>query len=191
MHGIVLQLPLPQTLSLQLLRIVSTISPQKDVDRLNSVTSQSDTQVPCVAAAIEHMIDHYSIDVRGRTVAVISGSFLVRQPVVHVFTRLGATVKHASNIDTRVTLGADILACAIGIPKCLRKEHVGEDAIIFDVGISVGPSGSVEGDADLEDISVHAAKITPVPGGVGPVTVAVMLDNLYHCFISSNTFIKS
>lgn len=185
LHGIVLQLPLPPALSPSFYRIIDSISPSKDVDCLTAIGPTGLTgeqRSPCVSAAIGELIDHYGIDVKGKLAVITGSSFLVGKPVRHFLEQRGARVELCTLHSQFLTRSADVLVCATGTPRLFTREDIKEGAVVFDVGISVVAKGCVQGDVDLEDVFSKVSGITPVPGGVGPVTVAVMLRNLYSCY---------
>lgn len=183
LHGIVLQLPLPAALAAAFPRAVARIAAAKDVDCLATIGQPGGaTALPCVSAAVGEMIDRYGLQVAGRRVVVAGAGFLVGRPVRALFEQRGARVESCTAQSRALTREADILVCATGTPRLFGREDVKEGAVVFDLGISVLAGGRVAGDVDLEDVLAKVSRITPVPGGVGPLTVAVMLRNLYNCY---------
>lgn len=189
-HSILVQLPLPSHLNQD--QIIGAIAPHKDADGLHPLNQgllsrmkswkeieQSGIPLPCTPYGIIHMILKEKIEVAGKHVVVVGRSTLVGKPVSQLFLSLDATVTIAhsrtKNLSDVCRL-ADILVAAIGQPKAIGKNAVKNGAVVIDVGISRTSQGIV-GDVDFESVKDVASRITPVPGGVGPMTVAMLLKN--------------
>jgi len=180
--GILLQLPLPKGLNER--NIISRISPLKDVDgltetNLGKLFSGNTLVAPCTAKGIIDMLDAYNIEIEGKHAVVIGRSLLVGKSVSMLLQEKNATVtmchSRTKNLS-EITKQADILVVAIGKPKFVTADMVKDDAVVIDVGINRLESGLV-GDIDFESVKEKASHITPVPGGVGPMTIAELLRN--------------
>ena len=180
--GILLQLPLPK--GLDEVRLLECISPKKDVDALTDVNlgklfAGKNIIAPCTATGIIDLLDEYSIDIQGKHVVVVGRSLLVGKSVSMLFEQRNATVTlcHSKTVDLRAMCKqADILVVAIGKPKFITEDMVKEGAVVVDVGINRLETGLV-GDVDFENVKDKCSYITPVPGGVGPMTIAELLKN--------------
>ncbi len=182
--GILVQLPLPGDLDSE--AIVERIDPAKDVDGLHPcslgklVLGKRGLR-PCTPSGILRVLDHYGIGTTGSRVVVVGRSFLVGRPLALMLSERGAdatvTVAHSRTEDLPAeTIDADILVAATGAPGLITSEHVKTGAAVIDVGISRTDQGLV-GDVDFESVVETAGAITPVPGGVGPMTRAMLLVN--------------
>lgn len=182
-HGILVQLPLPKHLDSE--RVLLAVSPDKDVDGLHPynigrLTMGSPTFVPCTPAGVMAMLEYHQIPMEGKRAAVIGRSNLVGRPVALLLMHRNATVTvcHSKTVDiAAIGREADILIAAIGKPKFVTADMVREGAAVIDVGINRLPDGSLVGDVDYPEVSKKAGWITPVPGGVGPMTIAMLLRN--------------
>jgi methylenetetrahydrofolate dehydrogenase (NADP+) / methenyltetrahydrofolate cyclohydrolase len=182
--GILVQLPLPEGLDSE--RIVSSIDPAKDVDGLHPhnlglLLLGRPGLRPCTPSGIMRMLEDNGVGVAGKTAVVIGRSFLVGRPLALMMATKGvdATVTMAHSRTphlTEVSRGADILVAAIGVPRMVTAEYVKPGAAVIDVGISRVEDG-LAGDVDFESVREVAGSITPVPGGVGPMTRAMLLVN--------------
>jgi methylenetetrahydrofolate dehydrogenase (NADP+) / methenyltetrahydrofolate cyclohydrolase len=182
--GILVQLPLPGDLDSE--RIVEQIDPTKDVDGLHPhnlglLVLDRPGLRPCTPSGIMRILDYYEIATSGARAVVVGRSFLVGRPLALMLASRGAdatvSVAHSRTTDlASVTREADILVAAVGSPELIGAEHVKQGAVVIDVGINRGESGLV-GDVDFEGVSAVASSITPVPGGVGPMTRAMLLVN--------------
>ncbi len=188
-HGILLQLPLPENLRAKTSEIVDYIVPSKDVDGANSATkgklfNYEEELAPCTPKGIIKLLEFYKVDLRGKEVVIINRSNLVGKPLIFMLLKRNATVSicHTStrDIDTHIK-NADILIVAVGKPKFITKDKIKEGAIIVDVGIN-RVSGNLCGDVDFEGVINKCSKITPSPGGVGPLTVAFLMQNTYLAY---------
>ena len=184
--GIILQLPIPKNLNAQLL--INRISPEKDVDGLsldnmgNLYTGMAGHR-PCTAKGIIKLIDYYNIETKGKHVVIIGRSDLVGKPLsVWLSSKLrNATVTLCNSYTPNlkdICKQADILISAVGLPKLVTADMVKKDAVVIDVGINRDENGKLCGDVDFASVKDVASAITPVPGGVGPMTVAMLIDNL-------------
>lgn len=182
-HGILVQLPLPPHLSLD--AILSAISVQKDVDgfhlyNVGSLLVGNTVFPPCTPFGVVHLLEHENIDVEGRNVVVVGASNIVGKPMAVMLMQRDATVSicHAKTRDlAQFTILADILVVAAGHPNLIVPQMVRKGAVVIDVGINRLPNGQLVGDVDFEGVRAKASHITPVPGGVGPMTVTMLLVN--------------
>ncbi len=187
-NGILVQLPVPKHINED--RIIKAISPLKDVDGFHpqSVGALNIGQpgfVSCTPAGVIELLKRSNIDIDGKECVVVGRSNIVGKPMAALLLRENATVtithSHTKNL-AEVTKRADILVVAIGKPKFITKEYVKEGAVVIDVGIHrMGMTESGKsilcGDVDYEDVLPHVSAITPVPGGVGPMTIAMLMYN--------------
>lgn len=180
--GILMQLPLPKGLDEH--KLIECIAPEKDVDGLTTISlgklfSGHNEIAPCTATGIIDILDNYDIPLQGKNVVVIGRSLLVGKSVAILFEQRNATVTicHSKTINLEeITKKADIVVVAIGKPKYLTANMVKDGAIVIDVGINRLESGLV-GDVDFDSVKDKCSYITPVPGGVGPMTIAELLKN--------------
>ncbi len=197
-HGIIVQLPVPPSLDPQVL--VEAVAPEKDVDGLTSTnlkllwTNSGGGFVPATAKGIQTLLDHYQIPLRGKKITVIGRSVLVGKPAILTMLNRDATVTacHSQTCDLEdSTQTADILIAAIGKPKFITKEHVSPGQTVIDVGINLVSGKNFEeeiegytlvGDVDFESVKDIVGAITPVPGGIGPMTVASLYQNLFTAY---------
>lgn len=180
--GILLQLPLPKGFDES--RLLEIISPDKDVDSLTNLNlgklfAHKNQIAPCTAQGIIDLLDEYNIEMEGKSVVVIGRSLLVGKSVSMLFEQRNATVtmchSKTQNLN-RVCSQADILVVAIGKPKFVTADMVKAGAVVVDVGINRTENGLV-GDVDFDNVKDKCSYITPVPGGVGPMTIAELLKN--------------
>jgi methylenetetrahydrofolate dehydrogenase (NADP+)/methenyltetrahydrofolate cyclohydrolase len=183
-HGILLQLPLPKHLDAN--RAIEHISPLKDVDGLHIASSGALVQVKpgfksCTPYGCMKMLESIGLtDLRGKHAVVLGRSILVGKPMALLLLNANATVTicHSGTADLpAVTRQADILVAAIGKPRFVTAEMVKPGAVVLDVGINRMPDGKLAGDVDFEAVRQVAGYITPVPGGVGPMTITMLLQN--------------
>ena len=183
--GILLQLPLPKGLDEQ--PCINAISPEKDVDGL-TVANQGRTAMnipglrPCTPAGVLALLDHYGISVSGKKAVVLGRSILVGRPIALMLGAKGydatVTMCHSRTPDlAAVCREADILIAAIGKPRFVTADMVKPGAVIIDVGINRGEDGKLCGDVDYDNVAPLASAITPVPGGIGPMTISQLLVN--------------
>ncbi|WP_156290834.1 bifunctional methylenetetrahydrofolate dehydrogenase/methenyltetrahydrofolate cyclohydrolase FolD [Oceanobacillus salinisoli] len=182
-NGILVQLPLPDHISEQ--KVIETINPDKDVDGFHPVNIGrmmigEDTFLPCTPYGILTMLKSRNIQLEGKHAVVIGRSNIVGKPVGQLLLNENATVTycHSRTKDLRnFTTKADILIVAIGKPNVLTAEDIKDGAVVIDVGINRLESGKLTGDVDFESAVSRASYITPVPKGVGPMTIAMLLKN--------------
>jgi methylenetetrahydrofolate dehydrogenase (NADP+) / methenyltetrahydrofolate cyclohydrolase len=182
-HGILVQLPLPAGIRPH--RISDHIVPHKDVDGLHALNFGRLLQGeegfrPCTPAGIVRLLDEYGIEPRGKHVVIVGRSEIVGKPIALLLLERDATVTvcHSRTPDLgAMTRLADIVVVAVGRPHLLKAEMVRPGAVVIDVGVNRLPDGNLAGDADYAAIAPGAAYITPVPGGVGPMTVAMLIQN--------------
>ena len=180
--GILVQLPLPAQISEN--AIVAAIDPRKDVDGLTPINAGllahgDPGLVPCTPAGVMELLAHEGVELEGAEAVVVGRSKLVGVPVARLLLQANATVTvcHSRTRDRDATCRrADVLVAAVGVPRLLGKEAVKEGAVVIDVGVNRLEEGLV-GDVDYEAAAEVAAAITPVPGGVGPMTIAMLLSN--------------
>jgi len=183
--GILLPLPLPAGLDAQ--PCIDAISPEKDVDGLTAV-NQGRTAMsipglrPCTPAGILALLDRYGIATRGKKAVIIGRSILVGRPIALMLSEKGrdatVTICHSRTPDlAAVCREADILIAAIGRPRFVTADMIKPGAVIIDVGINRGEDGKICGDVDYENVAPLASAITPVPGGIGPMTISQLLVN--------------
>ncbi|WP_138434778.1 bifunctional 5,10-methylenetetrahydrofolate dehydrogenase/5,10-methenyltetrahydrofolate cyclohydrolase [Winogradskyella algicola] len=190
--GFIIQLPLPPQINTQ--KVLMAVNPDKDVDgfhptNFGKMALDMSTFIPATPFGILELIDRYGVETKGKHTVVIGRSHIVGRPMSILMGRKGfpgnstvtLTHSHTKNI-TQITSQADIVISALGIPNFLKAEMVKDDAVIIDVGITRVPDDSekgyyITGDVDFENVSKKASFITPVPGGVGPMTIAMLLKN--------------
>jgi len=186
-HGILVQLPLPKHLNETL--IINTISDKKDVDGFHiynkgRLINNLETIVPATPLGVLTLLKEYNIEIKGKHAVVIGRSNIVGRPMAALLLNHDATVtichRYTENLK-QYTLMADIIVCAVGKPNLITADMVKEGAVIIDVGINrLGKK--VVGDVDFENVKDKSSAITPVPGGVGPMTIAMLLSNLLKCY---------
>ncbi|CAD5249180.1 Methylenetetrahydrofolate dehydrogenase / Methenyltetrahydrofolate cyclohydrolase [Bosea sp. 62] len=182
-HGILVQLPLPPHHDIQ--AVLRTISIHKDVDgfhlyNVGGLVVGKTIFSPCTPYGVMRMLDHAAIPVEGRNVTIVGASNIVGKPMALMMMARDATVSvcHAKTRDlAQYTILADILVVAAGVPKFIGAQMVRTGAVVIDVGINRDPQGKLQGDVDFDAVRAKASYITPVPGGVGPMTVTMLLVN--------------
>ncbi len=182
-HGILVQLPLPPHIDST--KVIRKLSPDKDVDgfhpeNMGKLFQGEPNLISCTPYGIEKLLDYYNIEIVGKHVVVIGKSNIVGKPAAAVLLNRDATVTiaHLESKDLEsVTKIADILVIAIGDPQFIKKEMIKDGAVVIDVGINRNEDGKIVGDVDFEDVKEKASYITPVPGGVGPMTITMLLWN--------------
>jgi methylenetetrahydrofolate dehydrogenase (NADP+)/methenyltetrahydrofolate cyclohydrolase len=185
-HGILVQLPLPR--HVEAARVLHTVSPAKDVDgfheaNVGALFSGAPRVVPCTPAGVMRLIEAAKIPVAGQRAVVIGRSNIVGKPLALLLLQKDATVTlcHSKTAELeKVAREADILVAAIGRPKLVGAAMVKPGACVIDVGVNRLADGSLAGDVDFEAVKKIAGWITPVPGGVGPMTIAMLLENCLH-----------
>jgi methylenetetrahydrofolate dehydrogenase (NADP+)/methenyltetrahydrofolate cyclohydrolase len=182
-HGILVQLPLPKPLRSE--PILNAMSPDKDVDGLHpfnmgKLLMGEPRFVPCTPAGVLAMLDYYKLPIEGKTAVVVGRSNLVGKPAALLLMHRHATVTvcHSKTPDLAgVCRRGDILVAAMGRARFITGEMVRDGAVVIDVGINRLPDGRLVGDVDFEAVAPKASWITPVPGGVGPMTIAMLMQN--------------
>lgn len=191
-HGILLQSPIPNYLDIN--EAFRTISSEKDVDGFNPVNVgklclNQDTFVSCTPYGIMKMFEAYGIELDGRNVVILGRSNIVGKPLIQCCLNKNATVTvcHSKTKDIKkYTKEADVVIVAIGKAKFLTEDMIKDGAVIIDVGINRNDDGKIIGDVDFENVSKKASYITPVPGGVGPMTIAMLMNNVMKAAIECN-----
>ena len=182
-HGILLQLPLPGGCNED--EAIAAIAPEKDVDgfhpmNLGHLLAGAPTVLPCTPAGVMEILDHYGVELKGAEAVVVGRSRIVGKPLAQLLLARHATVTicHTRTRDLAAhTLRAEVLCVAAGRPQVIKGDMVREGAVVVDVGINRLESGKLVGDVEFESASKRARAITPVPGGVGPMTVAMLMKN--------------
>ncbi len=191
-NGILLQSPIPKHLDID--EAFKEISYKKDVDGFNPVNVgrlllNQDTFVSCTPYGIMKMFEEYKIDLEGKNVVIIGRSNIVGKPLMACCLNRHATVtvchSRTKNLKEK-TKNADVLVSAIGKPNFVTADMVKDGAVIIDVGINRGENKKITGDVDYENVKEKASYITPVPGGVGPMTVAMLMNNVIKATINQN-----
>jgi len=199
-HGILVQLPLPKHINED--AIIEAISPTKDVDgfhpiNVGKMVIGKETLYPCTPHGVVELLKRYDIETKGKHVVVVGRSNIVGKPVANMLLQKKAganavvTVVHSAAKDlASITKQADISIAAIGVPEFIKADMVKDDVVVIDVGVnrvedSTKKSGyKLVGDVDYENVSKKSSFITPVPGGVGPMTIAMLLQNTYLAYLS-------
>ena len=182
-HGVIIQTPYPRHISSEL--VATTLDPAKDVDcitplRMGELFSGLSTFAPATAAAVIQLVDHFQIPIEGARVAVVGRSNTVGKPLAALLIKRNATVSvlHSATLNLdRETRAAEILIVAMGKPRFITAEYVQNGAVVIDVGTNYA-SGELVGDVDYPSVARIASAITPVPGGVGPLTNTMLACNL-------------
>ena len=182
-HGILVQLPLPRHIDEKKIKLA--IKPEKDVDafhpmNVGAIMTGDATYLPCTPAGVIRLLEYYNIDTVGKNCVIVGRSNIVGKPMFHLMLEKNATVtvchSRTENLQD-ITKKADILICAIGKAEFIRGEDIKEGAVVIDVGINRNAEGKLVGDVCFDECFAHASYITPVPGGVGPMTIAMLLQN--------------
>lgn len=190
-HGILVQLPLPQHINDK--KIILAIDPKKDVDGFHPMNtghlwSGRPMMVPCTPAGIMEMFREYHVDLEGKHAVIIGRSNIVGKPIAQLLLDKNATVTltHSRTRNlSEVTKEADILIVAIGQGHFVTKDFVKEGAVVIDVGMNRDENGKLIGDVAFEQVAEVASMITPVPGGVGPMTITMLLEQTYQAALRS------
>ena len=186
-HGILVQLPLPDHIDSQ--KVLLSIDPEKDVDgfhpiNVGKLAIGNALLTPCTPTGIIALLDYYNIEITGKHAVVLGRSNIVGKPVAHLLLQRHATVTicHSKTVNLeQVTRQADILIAAVGRPRFVNSAMVKEGAVVIDVGIN-RVDGKLTGDVDFTPVAEKAGFITPVPGGVGPMTIALLMKNTLKAF---------
>ena len=186
-NAILVQLPLPDHINTQ--DVINAIDPLKDVDGLTSVNQGKlflgqEGLVPCTPKGVMHLFEKYNVDLTGKKALVIGRSILVGKPLSILILNKNATVTiaHSKTKNLKeLCLSSDVIVSSVGKPKIITADMVKEGTIIVDVGIN-RVHGTIVGDVDYLNVCDKCARITPVPGGVGPMTIACLLENVVECY---------
>ena len=181
--GILVQLPLPKHVDTD--KILEVIDPKKDVDGFHAynvgrLVTNLDAYVACTPLGVMKMFEAYNIDLKGQDVCVVGASNIVGKPMAALLLNANATVTvtHIFTKDLKAhTSKADIVIVGVGVPGLIKEDMVKDGAIVIDIGINRIEDGSLVGDVDFPNVSKKCSYITPVPGGVGPMTIAMLLSN--------------
>ena len=190
-NGILVQLPLPKHINEE--KVINSISVTKDVDafhptNVGRIMIGNYNFLPCTPAGIMTLLDYYKVDIEGKKCVIVGRSNIVGKPMALLLLEKNGTVTvcHSRTRNLAdVTKEADILVVAIGRAKFVTAEMVKPGAVVIDVGINRLEDGSLAGDVDFDAVSPLASMITPVPGGVGPMTITTLLDNTVRAFLAS------
>lgn len=190
-NGIIVQLPLPSNFNEGV--IINEIDPIKDVDGLTyqnvgNLVLENEALISCTPLGVMELLKQYNVKLEGKNVCIVGRSNLVGKPLIQLFLQKNATVSicHSKSLDIKkYTKMADILVVAAGHPNLITKDMVKEDAVVIDVGINK-ENNVLCGDVDFKHVSDKASLITPVPGGVGPMTVACLLKNVVKAYLHQN-----
>ena len=183
-HGILLQSPIPSNLDIN--QAFNKINHKKDVDGFNPInvgklSIGEDCFVSCTPAGVIKMLEEYNIEIEGKNVVIIGRSNIVGKPLIQCILGKNGTVTMCHSITKnikQITKNEDILIAAIGKPKFVTQDMIKDGAVIIDVGINRTEDGKLVGDVDFENVKNNASYITPVPGGVGPMTIAMLMTNV-------------
>jgi methylenetetrahydrofolate dehydrogenase (NADP+)/methenyltetrahydrofolate cyclohydrolase len=181
--GILIQLPLPKQIDTT--KLLELVNPSKDVDgfhpyNVGRLTTGLDGFVPCTPLGVMELLAEYNIDPKGKNCVVVGASNIVGKPMAALLLNANATVEicHIFTDDLkRHTLNADMIFVGAGVINLIKEDMVKEGAVIVDIGINRAPNGKLVGDVDYENVANKCSAITPVPGGVGPMTIAMLLSN--------------
>ena len=181
--GILIQLPLPPQIDTT--KLLELVDPSKDVDgfhpfNVGRLVTNLDGFVPCTPLGVMEMLKEYNIDVKGKNCVVVGASNIVGKPMAALLLNAEATVEvcHIHTDDLKKhTLNADMIFVGVGVINLITEDMVKDDVVIVDIGVSRTPEGKLVGDVDFEAVSQKASYITPSPGGVGPMTNAMLLSN--------------
>ena len=181
--GIIVQLPLPKHIDER--RVIESIDPKKDVDafhpeNVGRIMIGDYSFLPCTPAGVMELLAEYKIDVAGKNCVVIGRSNIVGKPQAMLLLHKNGTVTicHSKTKNlAEITRRAEIIVCAVGREMFLTEDMVSDGVVVIDVGMNVKKDGKLTGDVDFENVSKHASFITPAPGGVGPMTRVMLLQN--------------
>ena len=190
--GILVQLPLPQHINKR--KVIETILPEKDVDgfhpiNVGNLSSGNDSKIPCTPLGCLILLKEVEKNLSGKHVVIIGRSNLNGKPMTQLLLRENCTVTitHSKTKDLKSECNkADIIIAAVGKPKFVKGDWIKKNAIVIDVGINKTINGIV-GDVDFDEVAKIAKAVTPVPGGVGPMTIACLLSNTVECFKRANS----
>ncbi len=182
-HGILVQLPLPKHISEE--RVINAISPEKDVDafhpsNVGKILIGNYSILPCTPSGVMSLLEHYGVQLSGKKCVVLGRSNIVGKPMAHLLLERNGTVTvcHSKTQDLEAEIkAADVLVVAIGKPEFVKGDMIKPGAVVIDVGINRGEDGKLLGDVEFSSAFSVASLITPVPGGVGPMTITTLLKN--------------
>lgn len=181
--GILIQLPLPAHIDTT--KLLELVDPAKDVDgfhpyNVGRLVTNLEAFVPCTPLGVMKLLEEYKIDVKGKNCVVVGASNIVGKPMASLLLNAEATVEichiHTDDLK-RHTLNADVILVGVGVINLITEDMVKDDVVIIDIGVSRTPEGKLVGDVDFENVSKKSSYITPSPGGVGPMTIAMLLSN--------------
>ena len=190
--GILMLRPLPKQLDEK--QIENKIDPRKDLDGISPLNlakvyaGDESGYAPCTAEAVIEMLDYAGIDIKGKRVTVVGRSLVIGKPVSMLLMKRNATVTvcHTKTVDMAGTCkNAEILVAAAGSARMIKKEYVADGAVVIDVGINVDDEGNLCGDVDFDQVKEKVSMITPVPGGVGPMTITMLMEQTYQAALRS------
>ncbi len=196
-NGILVQLPLPKQINEY--KILEKILPEKDVDGFHALNVGKLSQgiepsaVSCTPAGIIEILKEYNIDIEGKHAVIVGRSNIVGKPVSYLLLNRHATVTicHSRTKDLEsITKQADILIAAVGKAKFIKEKHIKDNAVVIDVGINRNDQGKLVGDVDFNEVEPKVSHITPVPGGVGPMTIAMLMTNTLRLYKNQREEIK-
>ncbi len=195
-HGILLQLPLPEGFNAD--KLINYIARNKDVDGLTDINlgklyNNKQCLISCTPQGIMKLLEHENIDIEGKNVTIVGRSNLVGKPLIGLMLNKNATVTicHSKTENlSKHTKNAEILVVAVGKKHFIKENMVKEDAVVIDVGINK-EDNKIYGDVDFDKVKTKAKKITPVPGGVGPMTVYELMNNVYEAYKMNKKYTKN
>lgn len=188
-HGILVQTPVPYHLNI--LEIFNRISPNKDVDGFNpenagKLAQGQEAFVPCTPLGIMHILEEYNIEIEGKNCVVVGRSNIVGRPMAQLLINANGTVTvcHSKTKDIeKITKLADVLIVAVGKPHFIKAEMIKDGAVVVDVGINrIAGTNKIVGDVDFENAKDKCSFISPVPGGIGPMTIITLMENLLKAY---------
>jgi methylenetetrahydrofolate dehydrogenase (NADP+)/methenyltetrahydrofolate cyclohydrolase len=192
--GILVQLPLPPHIDTD--AILEVIDPAKDVDgfhpyNVGRIVTKLDAFVPCTPLGVMRMFEHYAIDLRGKDICIVGASNIVGKPMASLLLNADATVTvthiHTQDLAAH-TRTADVVVVGVGVPGLIKADMIKEGAVVIDIGINKLADGRLVGDVDFDAVAPKCAYITPVPGGVGPMTIAMLMENTLKAAQARQTF---
>jgi len=195
-HGILVQLPVPDQVYEP--DVIKAIDPKKDVDGFTAynvgkmfLSAEFEDLASCTPSGVIKMLEYYDIEIEGKEAVVVGHSNIVGKPLSTMLLNRNATVTtchiHTKDLDAH-TKRADILCVAVGKPGLITADMIKDGAVVIDIGITKCEDGKLRGDADFEEVSKKASYITPVPGGVGPMTVACLMENTVNACKRLNNY---
>lgn len=187
-HALLVQFPLPKHINP--INVINAINPKKDADGITAenggriMLNMEPYAYPCTPKGVLRLLDEYNIDLKGKHVVVVGRSNIVGKPVAQMALNRNATVtichSHTKDLE-QITKTADVLISAVGVNEIIKKEMIKNNSVVVDVGICK-VDGKTRGDVDFKNVSELTSYITPVPGGIGPMTIACLMENTYNLF---------